>query len=146
MRLLLDLRCFLSFLSSCASQNVRERVISLVAGVFEHALIGRWPRVLAGPRPVPRVRVFYREAIQKSLVVHASEALDDVEVFRRPTEPGFIREISCVDDERIPSQWPTESPIQRRMFWGRCCAFMRTMRASWIISLRIMIESEVCTI
>ena len=45
-----------------------------------------------------------------------------------------------------PSQWPTESPSHRRMVLGRCVAFMRTMRTSCTISVRIVTEFLVCTI
>src|SRR5579863_8631594 len=84
--LLLGLRCFLSFLLPGAPQYVAERIVGFVASIFVNALIGRRPAELAGPRPTPRVRVFYREAIQKCFVVHARQALDYVKVFRRSTK------------------------------------------------------------
>src|SRR5262249_35711532 len=71
-------------------------------GIFVNRLVCRWPDVLAGPGPVPSVWVFYREAIQKRFLVNARQALDDMEVFRRSTKPGFVSEIGCVDNQRVP--------------------------------------------
>ena len=45
-----------------------------------------------------------------------------------------------------PSQCPTESPSHFRTVGGRCSLFMRTMRASCTISVRIITEFGVCTI
>lgn len=55
---------------------------AFVAGILVNRFICRRPGVLAAPGPVPRVRVFDREALQQRVGVDAREALYDVEVFR----------------------------------------------------------------
>src|SRR5262249_8506763 len=73
---------FLILLSPGAPQHTGERAVAFVACIFVNRLIRRGPSVLAAPGPVPRVRIFDREAIQQRVGVDAREALHDVEVFR----------------------------------------------------------------
>ena len=44
-----------------------------------------------------------------------------------------------------PSHQPIESPSQVRISGGACSEFIRTTRASWFISTRIITWSSVCT-
>ena len=73
-----------------------------MASILVDRLVGRRPCHLPSPRPVPRVRIFHREAIEKRFVVNAPQALDDVQILGRSTKPRFAREIGRVDDERFP--------------------------------------------
>src|SRR5712691_6179088 len=49
------------FLLPGASQHAAQRVVPLVARVLVEVLIGCVPRILAGPRAVPRRRILDRE-------------------------------------------------------------------------------------
>ena len=84
--------------------------------------------------------------IQKRLAIDASEALDHVQVFRGPAEPRLVREIGGVDNQRVAFPMADGVPIHSRMFFGRCWAFIRMMRASCTISVRIITASGVWTI
>src|SRR5215469_3263448 len=81
-----------------------------MARIFINRLGGRWPSVLAGPGAVPGIRVVYREAVQEIPRVNASQSLDDMKAFGRSAKPGFVGEISCVDDERIAFPVPDGIP------------------------------------
>src|ERR1700719_4283393 len=99
-------RCVLSLLTPGTPQYAAKRIVAFVTGIFVNRFGGRRPSVLAGPRPVPRVRVLHREAVQQRIVVDAREALYDVEVFRRSTKRSLVVEIGRVDNERVPFPMP----------------------------------------
>src|SRR5439155_9889219 len=69
-----------------ASQHAAQRVVPFVARVLVEVLIGRVPRILAGPRAVPCRRILDREAVEQSLRAGAREALDDVQLVARSLE------------------------------------------------------------
>src|SRR5262249_43138973 len=63
-----------------SAQDVGQGVVALVTRVLVERLSGRRPGELAGPRSGPRLRIFDGEAVHQRLVVHAPEALDDVQL------------------------------------------------------------------
>src|SRR5690349_21848891 len=79
-------------------QNVAERVVAFMTGVFINRLGGRRPDVFARPGPVPGIGIVDRESIEKRSVVHPRETLHDVEVFGGPAESGFVGEVGGVHD------------------------------------------------
>src|SRR5262249_27325634 len=83
------------------AKNVAERVVAFVARVLEEPLAGDRPRLLAGPRPHPRVRILDRETVAQRLCIDPREALDDVQVLARAAEACLVGEVRGVDDERI---------------------------------------------
>src|SRR5262245_39742849 len=72
-----------------------------MTGVLVDEIARRRPRVLAGPRCCPCIRVFHYEAIEQRLCVKPREALDDVQILCRSSEPGLVCEIRRVYDERV---------------------------------------------
>src|SRR5579872_5634105 len=68
---------------SCALQNIGQRVIAFVAGVFINLCVGRRPGIFARPWLGPGFRIFDREAVKQRLRVDAREALDRVQVLGR---------------------------------------------------------------
>ena len=93
-------RC-VSFSKPGAAEDVAQRVVGFVARVLEHQVVGRRPRLLAGPGPYPRLRILDRELIPERLRVDAREALDDVQVLARASEAGLVGEVGRVDDQRV---------------------------------------------
>src|SRR5260370_3088898 len=71
--------CFL-LSKSRAFQNIGERVIRFVTGVFINVFAGGRPGELPGPRLSPGSRIVDREAIKKRSIVNTREALDHVQV------------------------------------------------------------------
>src|ERR1019366_2103013 len=71
------------FENARASQNITERVVSFVARVFVHLVVGRRPVVPAGPRLGPRMRVIDGKPVEEVLLVEARNALDHVEILAR---------------------------------------------------------------
>src|SRR5580700_4406928 len=85
---------FFGFSRSRASQNIAQRVVGLVAGVFINRLIGRRPGIFAGPRLGPGGGIFDGETVEKCSAIHAREALDDVQIFSGSTKASLVGEIS----------------------------------------------------
>src|SRR5262245_41629924 len=78
--LLLLLRGVLGFLEPRASEHIRHRVVAFVTGVLVQLLLACLPRILAGPRPIPRRRILDGEAIEERVRVDALDAFDDVQL------------------------------------------------------------------
>src|SRR5882672_88414 len=68
----------IDFLQPRAAQDVAHRVISFVARVLVHQLVGRRPGVLTRPWSSPCLRVFDRKPVEQGLRIAPREALDDV--------------------------------------------------------------------
>src|SRR5437867_5936945 len=83
----------LRFLLARAAEHATQRVVSLVAGVFVQVFLRGVPRVLAGPRFVPRRRVVNREPIEQRVRAGPREALDDVQVLARAAELRLVGEV-----------------------------------------------------
>src|SRR5262245_46886330 len=67
----------LCFLRSGSAQDVRERIVTLVTGIFEHAVVRQSELVLAGPRLGIESRVGHREHVVQLVVIDARELLDN---------------------------------------------------------------------
>src|SRR5262245_45262246 len=92
---------FIRFPPTRATQDVLQRIVVLVAGVFINRFICCRPRVLTRPWPRPSCRIFDRKAIQQRIRGDARESLDHMHVFGRPSESCLVCEVRRVDDERL---------------------------------------------
>src|ERR1700690_4365999 len=72
---------FFGFSRPRSAQNVAQRVVGLVAGVFVNWLIGRRPRIFASPRRGPGGGIFDGEAVEQRSRIHARKALHHVQIF-----------------------------------------------------------------
>src|SRR5256885_7253985 len=90
-----------ALLDARAAQDVFERVISLVAGVFEDLLVAGDPRILPGPRPVPCRRILDRESVEDGVRIDPREPFDNVQVLAGAFVTRLVREVGRVDDERV---------------------------------------------
>src|SRR5262249_51822781 len=79
-RLLLLRSRFFGFLRTRAAQHPGQRVVPLVAGVLEDALVAGDPWVLAGPRAIPRLWILDREPVQQRARVDAANPFHDVQL------------------------------------------------------------------
>src|SRR5215471_2110358 len=84
-----------------AFQNIGQRVIRFVTGVFVNVCVGGRPGVLAGPRLAPGLRVIDGKAVKKRSIIEARDALDHVHVFRRSPETRLVRKIRGIDNEGV---------------------------------------------
>src|SRR5579864_4741389 len=69
--------------------------------VLVHCLVGGCPRILASPRPRPRVRVLDGERVQQRVGVEPREPLSNPEVVARSAEPRLIREVGGLYHESV---------------------------------------------
>src|SRR5262245_58592171 len=100
--LLLDLLCRLvRFAPPGAAQNIFERVVGFMTGIFVNMLVGGRPGELAGPRPCPGGWILNRKSIQQRIGGDARETFDNVQVLARSTVSRFVREIGCIDNECV---------------------------------------------
>src|ERR1035438_7916990 len=89
-------RGFFFLSQACTLQNVFQRVVSFVTGVFINLTIRLRPGVLPGPGLGPRGGILHGEAIENRVLVNPAEALDHVQVLGRSAEARLVREIRGV--------------------------------------------------
>src|SRR4030095_16022898 len=110
-------RC-VRFPSPRSAQNIFQSVIGFMASVLVDRFIGCGPGVFAGPRAIPRCRIFDRETIQQSVRRNASESFDHAHVFRGTTESRLIGKVRGFDHERVafPAPYGVTHPLANG-FW-----------------------------
>src|SRR4030095_1437228 len=107
-------------------EDVRQAVVAFVTRVLEERPNGFRPGHFGRPWPRPRRRIVDRELISDRVLVHAREALDQVQVLTGPLERVLAVEIRRFDDERVPfptpaiaagplpnGRWKLRTPIER---------------------------------
>src|SRR5262245_13065781 len=83
------------------AEDVAQRVVALMAGVFVHLVRRRRPRILCRPRTRPRLRILDGELIAQRPGVEPRETLGDLQVFRRSPEARLVGEVRRLDDALV---------------------------------------------
>src|SRR5262249_38086655 len=89
-----------------AGQDVGQRIIALVAGLFEHALLGLVERVLREPGGGVNRRILDRVLVEQLLVRQTGEALDHFAIggndeVGEEAEAVLLRKTDCFDHQRV---------------------------------------------
>ncbi len=102
---------FCSFiLGARACEEIDHSVVSLVACILEHGTFAFRHRDRGGPGLGERIRVVDGVLVEERVVVDTREAFLDVHLGAGPPEARFVREVRCVDDQRVAFPMATRIP------------------------------------
>ena len=104
------------------------------------------PGILRRSKATTGMRSSIANRYRSVLLSTRVKPLDHVKTLRRPAEPRLVCEIRGIDNQRIAFPAANGVSIHSRMVFGRCCAFIRMIRASCTISVRIVTVCGVWTI